>query len=66
MITFFLLEDGICWSEDKFFVFGDSYEDIGNSDFILTIISANFPPYGRDFKDHINIGRFSNGNVISD
>ncbi|VAH98086.1 unnamed protein product [Triticum turgidum subsp. durum] len=45
---------------------GDSLLDIGNNDYILTIAKANFPPYGRDFEDHIATGRFSNGKVLSD
>ncbi|XP_057840551.2 GDSL esterase/lipase At2g42990-like [Cryptomeria japonica] len=47
-------------------MFGDSYGDTGNNDFICTIIVGDFPPYGRDFKDHIATGRFSNGKLMSD
>ncbi|KAI4973929.1 GDSL esterase/lipase APG-like [Hordeum vulgare subsp. vulgare] len=47
-------------------VFGDSLVDVGNNDYILTVAKANAPPYGRDFKDHVATGRFSNGKLISD
>ncbi|XP_057840480.2 GDSL esterase/lipase At2g42990 [Cryptomeria japonica] len=48
------------------FVFGDSYGDTGNNDFIGTTSRGDFPPYGRDFKDHIPTGRISNGKLMSD
>ncbi|KAH9312863.1 hypothetical protein KI387_027898, partial [Taxus chinensis] len=48
------------------FMFGDSYGDTGNNDFITTLVKANFLPYGRDFNDHIPTGRFSNGKLMSD
>eukprot|EP01018_Ginkgo_biloba_P025484 Gb_06060 [translate_table: standard] len=48
------------------YVFGDSYGDTGNNDYILTLARANFPPYGRDFIDHVPTGRFSNGKLMSD
>jgi hypothetical protein len=47
-------------------VFGDSLVDIGNNNYIPTIFKADFPPYGRDFKDHVATGRFSNGKLLSD
>ncbi|KAE8772205.1 GDSL esterase/lipase APG [Hordeum vulgare] len=48
------------------FVFGDSFVDVGNNDYILTVAKANFPPYGRDFKNHVATGRFGNGKLLSD
>eukprot|EP01018_Ginkgo_biloba_P025487 Gb_06057 [translate_table: standard] len=48
------------------YVFGDSYGDTGNNDYIPTTSTGNFPPYGRDFKDHIATGRISNGKLMSD
>ncbi|XP_057840476.2 GDSL esterase/lipase At2g42990-like [Cryptomeria japonica] len=48
------------------FLFGDSYGDTGNNDFIGTIVTGDFPPYGRDFEDHIPTGRLSNGKLMSD
>ncbi|KAM3195512.1 hypothetical protein ACQJBY_071567 [Aegilops geniculata] len=48
------------------FVFGDSLVDVGNNDYFLTVAKANFPPYGRDFKDHVATGRFGNGKLLSD
>ncbi|VFQ89066.1 unnamed protein product [Cuscuta campestris] len=48
------------------FVFGDSTVDPGNNNFILTIAKCNFPPYGRDFPNHVPTGRFSNGRLVTD
>lgn len=48
-------------------LFGDSLVDVGNNDYIHhTVIKANFPPYGRDFKGHVPTGRFCNGKLLSD
>lgn len=47
-------------------IFGDSIMDVGNNNYIKTIVKCNFPPYGRDFKQRIPTGRFSNGRVPSD
>lgn len=47
--------------------FGDSLVDVGNNDYINTIVKANLSPYGRDFQeDHVATGRFGNGKLISD
>ncbi|KAL9269870.1 GDSL esterase/lipase-like protein [Drosera capensis] len=48
------------------FVFGDSTVDPGNNNYILTLVRANFPPYGRDFPNHVATGRFSNGFLATD
>lgn len=48
------------------FFFGDSYGDTGNNDYIPTYSKANFPPYGRDFINHIPTGRISNGKLMPD
>ncbi|XP_071720692.1 GDSL esterase/lipase At5g45960-like [Rutidosis leptorrhynchoides] len=48
------------------FVFGDSTVDPGNNNYIKTYMKSNFPPYGRDFIDHIPTGRFSNGRLVTD
>lgn len=47
-------------------VFGDSTVDPGNNNFIGTIFRSDFPPYGKDFKDQIPTGRFSNGRLGTD
>ncbi|URD75888.1 GDSL esterase lipase [Musa troglodytarum] len=39
-------------------VFGDSTIDAGNHDYILTLVKADFPPYGRDFPGGRPTGRF--------
>ena len=46
--------------------FGDSSVDVGNNDYLHTLIKADFPPYGRDFKDHAPTGRFCNGKLATD
>ncbi|KAL6496988.1 hypothetical protein OROGR_028917 [Orobanche gracilis] len=47
--------------------FGDSIVDVGNNDYIqTTIFKANYPPYGRDFKNQEATGRFCNGKLATD
>ncbi|KAJ9565957.1 hypothetical protein OSB04_001923 [Centaurea solstitialis] len=48
------------------FVFGDSTVDPGNNNYLPTIARGNFPPYGRDFENHVPTGRFSNGRLVPD
>ncbi|CAN4084136.1 unnamed protein product [Withania somnifera] len=48
------------------FVFGDSTVDPGNNNYITTVTKCNFPPYGRDFLNHIPTGRFTNGLLVTD
>ncbi|KAK8445252.1 hypothetical protein SEVIR_9G293200v4 [Setaria viridis] len=48
------------------FAFGDSIVDTGNNNYIRTITRSNFPPYGRDFPDHMATGRFSDGRISMD
>ncbi|XP_057840477.1 GDSL esterase/lipase At2g42990-like [Cryptomeria japonica] len=48
------------------FLFGDSYGDTGNNDYIDTNVTGDYPPYGKDFKDCIPTGRISNGKLMSD
>ncbi|CAK8538662.1 unnamed protein product [Lathyrus sativus] len=48
------------------FVFGDSIVDVGNNNYLATLVKANFLPYGRDFVNHSPTGRFSNGKIASD
>ncbi|KAG2371466.1 GDSL esterase/lipase [Vigna angularis] len=48
------------------FIFGDSVVDVGNNNDLLTIVKANFPPYGRDFSNHSSTGRFCNGKLATD
>ncbi|KAL8226220.1 hypothetical protein R6Q57_018777 [Mikania cordata] len=49
------------------FVFGDSFFDVGNNNYIntTTLDQSNFPPYGRTHF-HFPTGRFSNGRIIPD
>ncbi|RZC44949.1 hypothetical protein C5167_037901 [Papaver somniferum] len=46
-------------------VFGDSIVDPGINNHLLSLVKANFPPYGRDFMGTPS-GRFSNGLIPSD
>ncbi|KAK1317153.1 GDSL esterase/lipase [Acorus calamus] len=47
-------------------IFGDSVVDVGNNNNLYTIMKANFPPYGRDFVNHLPTGRFCNGKLATD
>ncbi|PON56138.1 Lipase [Parasponia andersonii] len=47
-------------------IFGDSVVDVGNNNYLYTIVKANFPPYGRDFVTHKPTGRFCNGKLATD
>lgn len=48
------------------FIFGDSVVDAGNNNNLYTVIKSNFPPYGRDFQNHMPTGRFCNGKLATD
>ncbi|KAK1277862.1 GDSL esterase/lipase [Acorus gramineus] len=47
-------------------IFGDSVVDVGNNNNLYTLMKANFPPYGRDFVNHLPTGRFCNGKLATD
>ncbi|KAG0479760.1 hypothetical protein HPP92_010618 [Vanilla planifolia] len=48
-------------------IFGDSVVDAGNNNGLLTLVKANFPPYGRDFSPRpFPTGRFCNGKLATD
>ncbi|KAF3441755.1 hypothetical protein FNV43_RR15670 [Rhamnella rubrinervis] len=47
-------------------IFGDSVVDVGNNNNRVTLVKANFPPYGRDFVTHRPSGRFCNGKLATD
>ncbi|KAH9328316.1 hypothetical protein KI387_000424, partial [Taxus chinensis] len=48
------------------FIFGDSTVDVGNNNYLLTLVKSNFPPYGRDFDNHAPTGRFCDGRLATD
>ncbi|XVF81791.1 hypothetical protein PTKIN_Ptkin15bG0184800 [Pterospermum kingtungense] len=48
------------------YIFGDSYIDAGNNDFLPTKAKANFPPYGIDFPGGVPTGRATNGRLVVD
>uniref|UniRef100_A0A7N0ZQY9 GDSL esterase/lipase EXL3 n=1 Tax=Kalanchoe fedtschenkoi TaxID=63787 RepID=A0A7N0ZQY9_KALFE len=60
---------GVDIPEDQKFpaliAFGDSIVDPGNNNGISTLVKANFPPYGKNFREGPT-GRFSNGKVPTD
>ncbi|KAI3684125.1 hypothetical protein L6452_33344 [Arctium lappa] len=49
------------------FIFGDSFFDPGNNNYIntTTLDQSNFPPYGQTYF-HFPTGRFSDGRIIPD
>ena len=47
------------------YVFGDSYIDSGNNNFLPTISRVNYLPYGIDFG-RIPTGRATNGRMVVD
>nr|XP_043632162.1 GDSL esterase/lipase LTL1-like [Erigeron canadensis] len=49
-----------------FFVFGDSFVDSGNNNYLATAVRADSPPYGIDYPGHVATGRFTNGYNIPD
>lgn len=48
-----------------FFIFGDSFVDNGNNNYLQTILKVNYSPYGIDFPNGPT-GRFTNGRNIAD
>lgn len=48
------------------FIFGDSTVDVGNNNYLFTLVKSNFPPYGRDFDTHSPTGRFCDGRLATD
>lgn len=48
------------------FVFGDSTVDVGNNNYLDTILKADFLPYGRDFDTKKPTGRFCDGRLATD
>lgn len=48
------------------FIFGDSTVDVGNNNYLYTVVKSDFPPYGRDFDTHVPTGRFCDGRLATD
>jgi hypothetical protein len=48
------------------YIFGDSTVDTGNQKYLTTLITSDYPPYGRDFVPPGPTGRFSNGKLAND
>ncbi|KAK9062735.1 hypothetical protein SSX86_019924 [Deinandra increscens subsp. villosa] len=47
-------------------VFGDSFGDQGNNNYVNSSGKGNYPPYGKDFLGGKPTGRFSNGKTLPD
>ncbi|KAJ0851985.1 putative triacylglycerol lipase [Helianthus annuus] len=60
----FILQKNV--SVSAVFVFGDSFVDQGNNNYINTLGKGNFLPYGKDFQGGKPTGRFSNGKTLPD
>ncbi|KAL6637353.1 hypothetical protein ACP70R_024925 [Stipagrostis hirtigluma subsp. patula] len=48
------------------YVLGDSLADVGNNNYQLTLLRADFPPNGIDYPGRKATGRFSNGKNFAD
>lgn len=48
------------------FVFGDSYLDAGNNNYLAFNSKANYTPYGIDYKGKQATGRVTNGRLVVD
>ena len=47
-------------------LFGDSTVDVGNNNFLDSMLRSDFLPYGRDFDTKSPTGRFTNGRMVAD
>lgn len=47
-------------------LFGDSTVDVGNNNYLNSLIRSDFLPYGRDFDTKSPTGRFTNGRMVAD
>jgi hypothetical protein len=47
-------------------LFGDSTVDVGNNNFLPTLVKSDFMPYGRDFDTKTPTGRFTDGRMVGD
>ncbi|GAA0172620.1 hydrolase [Lithospermum erythrorhizon] len=47
-------------------IFGDSFVDTGNNNYINCYAKANHAPYGISFPNRVPTGRFSDGKLMSD
>lgn len=48
------------------YVLGDSLVDVGNNNYLPSILKADFPHNGVDYANHKPTGRFSNGKNAAD
>ena len=47
-------------------VFGDSTVDVGNNNYLQSVVKSNFAPYGRTFPGNVATGRFCDGKLAVD
>ncbi|XP_024392320.1 GDSL esterase/lipase At5g03810 [Physcomitrium patens] len=47
-------------------IFGDSTVDVGNNNYLLTVVKSNFEPYGTKFEGGGAAGRFCDGQIAID
>ncbi|KAJ9559940.1 hypothetical protein OSB04_005100 [Centaurea solstitialis] len=66
-ISIISLSTSTSTSAPALFVFGDSFFDPGNNNYIntTTLDQSNFPPYGQTYF-HFPTGRFSDGRILPD
>lgn len=48
------------------YAFGDSTDDPGNNNQLVTLFRSDHPPYGKDFPYQVPTGRFSDGKLSTD
>jgi hypothetical protein len=50
----------------SFVIFGDSTLDVGNNNYLVTVVKSDFAPYGRNYPGGLATGRFCNGQIAGD
>ncbi|CAM0906618.1 unnamed protein product [Alopecurus aequalis] len=66
MAASFLVSVAVAASVPAVYVFGDSLADVGNNNYLLTLLKADFPHNGMDYPGRKATGRFSNGKNSAD
>ena len=66
MAASFLDTVAVAASVPAVYVFGDSLADVGNNNYLLTLLKADFAHNGMDYPRRKATGRFSNGKNSAD
>lgn len=66
MAASFLAPVAVAASVPAVYVFGDSLADVGNNNYLLTLLKADFSHNGMDYPGGKATGRFSNGKNSAD